>query len=164
MPEALLILTAILAFAYPLFMRWQLRRARTLRQRLVQMGQEMLSSPDYNPAKKVIIADMLGDALDWKVMARAVRLLPVVLWRCYAGHVPRNEANLRALATDPKFTQFLDLHWRSISAANPICAFIFRVELAITFVFLVSIIWTPYLTTVLLAKAAPPPSPRAVRA
>jgi hypothetical protein len=153
MAETILALAVIIAFAYPAFMRWQLVRARPVRARLLHLGQEMLASQDYNLRQKRLIAGMLSDALDWRVMFRAILLAPTLLWDKLDA---RDLADLQELSRDTSFEEFLRLHFRSARVANPICAAVVQVELAFVLAFFISRVWAPYLFTALAAKTAPP--------
>jgi hypothetical protein len=150
MVEYLLIATLVVAFGYPALLRLQLERARPIRDRLVDLGKEMLGSPRYSEDQKYIISMMLEDALNWRIMAHAVLAMPGIIARSvFAG--PRDQEAM-ALVRDEKFSEFVDLHLRSAMAASPILALLFRVEVALA-AFSLGLLLMPYLVLEVVMKA-----------
>jgi hypothetical protein len=143
-----------LAFGYPLWMRVNLERVRPARVRLVELGGEMLESPKYTKEQKILITDLLEEALDWRFMAKSAMSLPRLIVKILVRGMP-SDPELDAMTKDDKFRELVDLHFRSASAANPICAFVVRTELALGMLFIVSALVAPYLIAKLAALVAP---------
>lgn len=150
MVEFLLIATLVVTFGYPVLLRLQLERARPVRDRLVALGKEMLGSPRYSEDQKYIISMMLEDALDWRIMANAVLTMPGLIVRSFFGG-PRDQ-EVVTLARDEKFSEFVQLHLRSVMAASPILALVFRIEVALA-AFCLGLILAPYLVLEVVMKA-----------
>jgi hypothetical protein len=98
---------------------------------------------------------MLEDPLDWRFMPIAVIYMPVVAMKDIFGGKPKGFEKVAELIKDDRFSEFVTLHQKSVMAANPLFAAIFRVEMAILLAFVVGFLMAPYLLLRTIVKVTP---------
>lgn len=127
---ATVVLLAGLLVGHLLLSNWLLSRAQPIRLRMADRGCELLASPHLPARMKVIVQVLMKDAFDPYFMWYAARKIPLTLlrgrWR-NSDWIERIEDR----PTREQFVEFLGCHFQSAAAANPICAVIVGIELAI---------------------------------
>lgn len=149
--EAILVLVVVgAAFSYLALERWLLLATEPAREEMVRLAAEMLSSDKYSEAQKDTISDMLDEAMDrWFLVYMVVRL-PWAVWRMSGGKMRRPSADF---VIDDKFAQFITLHFSCVSAANPLFAILWRIEIALLVLF-VGLLFTTSASQATIAKVA----------
>lgn len=123
----LVIGSAIVLLMLPII-EWALIKATSSdRDRMLELAQTMMGSPDYSDEQKVMISSMLDTALDRMFMPRIVMGLPKYIIRVVKGNIAKQPSML----FDEKFSEFSHLHKKSVAAANPLFSMIFKIEVAV---------------------------------
>lgn len=124
------VLMAGLLACHLLLSNWLLARVQPVRLRMADRGCELLASEHLPERMKLMVQVLMKDAFDPYFMLYAARKIPVTLlrgkWR-NSDWIERIEDR----ATRESFVEFLGCHFQSAAAANPLCALIVGVEMAV---------------------------------
>jgi hypothetical protein len=116
--------------AHLVLSNWLLNRVQPTRLQMADLGAELLGSDHVSRRLKVVVAAMLDDAYDPYFMLFAVMKIPHALirgkWR-KSDWIDRIEDR----HTRERFQDFVNFHFQSTAAANPLCAVAVALELAV---------------------------------
>ncbi len=129
MPEKLLLIAVLLAFAYPLVKRLLLEWAQPARMELLEIMKRIMNSPEYRPEEKCYVRAIADKALDWKETALIAALFPYFLAMELLENGQNREIYAR-LSKNEDFQRLVDLEIRSSIAANPIAATVILIEIS----------------------------------
>lgn len=113
----------LLIVAHSLAMPFVVRRAQPIRERMAELGGDLLASATLEPRWKRVVDSMLDDAFDPTITILVALLYPIYICRRLVGKfspaTPPKDPEMQR-----KFDEFSDCHTRAIFAANPIFALI----------------------------------------
>lgn len=122
----IIIACALFLFALPIVEGYLIKRTSVDRDRMIDLASQMMGSPKYTEEQKDFISELLDTALDRRFMVKVVIYLPVYVYKKLCGKVATPP-----LFVDENFNEFVRLHSKSVNAANPMFAIIFRIEIAV---------------------------------
>jgi hypothetical protein len=129
--ETFILSAAVVAFAYPIAMRFIARAVQPSRLEMAALGDELLTSPHISEIDKGFIEMQLDEAFDWRDMLMIMIVIPIMAPKFILDRPDRYWPNIQDEAVRKKFERFFTLSYRSASAANPICAVVCSIEFAL---------------------------------
>ena len=81
----IVVIAVIILFVYPLLKRALLERVQPARERMADLGCEMLDLAEYDDEQKSLIAAMLEDAYEWRFMVNMALTFPSSIWKEFFG-------------------------------------------------------------------------------
>ena len=129
LPEKLLLISVLLAFAYPVVKRLLLEWAQPARMELLETAKRIMHNPKYGQEEKCYVRAIADKALDWKETAMIAAFFPYFLVMELLEN-GKNRKIYARLSEDRDFQRLVDLEIRSSIAANPLAATIITIEIS----------------------------------
>ena len=122
----------LILIGYPIGAHLLMRWVQPRRLRLGRLGSTILARDDVSPELKKLVISMLGDAYSPSFMAKMVFELPLVGLRSLFRRGRRSSSPFGESHDVRKvFYEFSDCHMLATSVANPGCAIIVALEMAL---------------------------------
>jgi hypothetical protein len=127
--ETALFLLLFGAFLYPVIMRLLLKKTHHTRLRMIEIGNELLSSDRISDSQKKMIRSSMRASFSWWPMALVVFIMPFYLLK---NGLTKNVVRI---PNDPdlerKYALFQECQGKSLMVANPIFSIIAILEVSV---------------------------------